>query len=172
MIRPKSLEQMQDRLINVSLIGIICLGIPSVAVSLLRMIETGWLWTMGLHIAAMTVALATFLLRSKLVVAARGPVFLERSDLPLLHHGQRDVAQRAERAAVRAVHLAHARAAVQQVVAVRRRAEHAHHHLGDGAVSRRPRRIDEVLRRVRGRPVRGPLAPHHHDRYRWALHHE
>ena len=78
----------------------------------------------------------------------------------------------AEGAPVARVHLAAPGAAVQQVVVVGGRAEHAQHHFTDVALGGGPHGVHQVQRRVRRRPVRRALAADEHDRHGRVLHHE
>ena len=82
------------------------------------------------------------------------------------NHRQRRGPDGAEGAAVARVHLAAAGAAVQQIIVVGSRAEHAEHHLGDLAVRRRADAVHQIERRVGRRPIGRPLAAHQHDRHR------
>ena len=61
---------------------------------------------------------------------------------------------------------------MQQIVVVRRRAEHAEHHFGDVAFRRRAHAVHQVQRGVGRRPIGRTLAAHQHDRHGRVLHHE
>ena len=106
------------------------------------------------------------------VATARVIIFLYVRESVAGNHGQRCVTDSAEGGAIRRVHLAHARAFVQQAIFVAGGAKHAHHHLGNVAMSGGIGGVHQVEGGVGAGSVAGTLRTNQDDGHGRILHHK